>query len=353
LDYPLENLDPERFQQICQALLIREHPDVQCFPVAQPDAGRDAISYVFSRRNGKFVVYQVKFARRPLADVDPHKWLMAIAEDEAPKISALIPKGATKYYLITNVPGTAHADSGSIDKLNRLLSKTMGVPSVCWWRDDLNRRLDDAWSIKWAYPDLMTGPDFLRALVESGLSEHKERRSSAIRAFLRSQYEVDEEVRFKQVELQNKLLDLFIDVPMALRDTSSERKRISHVFNLARIRHRQPPEAESLKGAGYEFESRCAHAGDELIGAASFLLSPIAQANISNLVLEGAPGQGKSTIAQYVCQVNRMKLLQQTELLEGIPHDHRSAPIRLPVKIDLRDFATWLNRRNPFAPEDS
>ena len=42
MDYPLENLGPERFQQFCQALLAKEYPDMQCFPVAQPDGGRDA-----------------------------------------------------------------------------------------------------------------------------------------------------------------------------------------------------------------------------------------------------------------------------------------------------------------------
>ena len=34
MNYPLENLDPERFQQFCQALLVRDYPQVQCFPVA-------------------------------------------------------------------------------------------------------------------------------------------------------------------------------------------------------------------------------------------------------------------------------------------------------------------------------
>lgn len=44
MDYLFENLGPERFQHLSQALLAREHRDVQCFPVAQPDGGRDAIA---------------------------------------------------------------------------------------------------------------------------------------------------------------------------------------------------------------------------------------------------------------------------------------------------------------------
>ena len=127
---------------------MKEHPDTQCFPVGQPDGGRDALSYFVYDPKSKFAVFQVKFVRKSLAEADPHKWLPAIVEDEAPKLAALVPKGAVRYYLITNVPGTAHLERGTIDKVNALLSTTLGIPSFSWWRDDVNRRLDDAWSIK-------------------------------------------------------------------------------------------------------------------------------------------------------------------------------------------------------------
>ena len=65
MDYPLENLGPERFQQLCQALLTKEFPRVQCFPVAQPDGGRDAVSFFPEDAQGKFMVFQVKYARKP------------------------------------------------------------------------------------------------------------------------------------------------------------------------------------------------------------------------------------------------------------------------------------------------
>ena len=38
-------------------------------------------------------------------------------------------------------------------------------------------RLDNAWDIKWVYPELMTGRDMIRCLIEAGLSEDKERRN--------------------------------------------------------------------------------------------------------------------------------------------------------------------------------
>lgn len=146
MDYALENLGDERFQEICQALLAKEFPEVQCFPVGQPDGGRDAIAWF--RNGGKergFAVFQIKYTRKPLVEKDPHKWLTSILEKEGPKIRELVPKGARSYYLITNIPGTAHLDTGSIDRCNKLLSESLAIPAMCWWRDDINRRLISAW----------------------------------------------------------------------------------------------------------------------------------------------------------------------------------------------------------------
>ena len=58
MDYPLENLDPERFQQLCQSLLVKAFPHLQCFPVAQPDGGRDAVSFIPDGDSDKFMVFQ-------------------------------------------------------------------------------------------------------------------------------------------------------------------------------------------------------------------------------------------------------------------------------------------------------
>ncbi len=274
IDYPLENLDPERFQQLCQSLLVKEFPQVQCFPVAQPDGGRDAVSFFVDSATDKFMVFQIKFVRKPHADPDPHKWLNAIINKEAPKVKDLIPRGAARYVLLTNIPGTAHLDRGSIDKLNASLKDKLGIPANCWWRDDINRRLDNAWDLKWAYPDLLSGPDFLRIIIESGLSEHRDRRSAAVRAFLKNQYDLDEEVRFKQVELQNRLLDLFVDVPITLRDQHVSR-RLYHDYRNVLLRAQASTVTEGddndLEVYDTLFESsvRWHHTMEQQVGAAT------------------------------------------------------------------------------------
>lgn len=363
MDYPFEQLGPEKFQQFCQALLIREYPDVRCFPVGQPDGGRDAISYIKREKSQDFIVFQVKYVRKPLAEVNPQQWVTNVLEEEVQKIKKLIPKGAKRFLLITNVPGTAHLEVGSIDKSNEIL-KTIGLPADSWWREDLNRRLDSAWDLKWAYPELMTGPDLIRAMIESRLSDDKERRTTAIKAFIRDQYGIDEEVRFKQVELQNKLLELFIDVPVAARKIRDDGPS-SAAFNIYQtVAHEIAMRNPSTKDLGpdsshpipdaFMHGSFFTRSNEKVnVGAATLLLHPLVQKDLPRIVIEGAPGQGKSTITQYVCQVHRMRLLSEQSSLQAIPVLHRLSPVRLPFKIDVRDFATWLSKKNPFSSGES
>ena len=353
MDYPYESLNPERFQEFCQALLIHEQPGVTCLPVAQPDGGRDMVVQMFTSAS-KFVVYQVKFVRNPEQINSPHKWLVDIVRDEAPKIWKLIPRGAVGFYLITNVRGTAHLDSGSIDQIHEVMAQHIEIPSVCWWRDDLNRRMDSAWDLKWTYPELMTGPDLIRAIIESGLHEDQERRASAIRAFVRDQYDRDKEVRFKQVELQNSLLDLFIDVPVEPRTpvgNRRERYRFWHAWQSLE-RTTTGSYSRDLLSVGAVPPDLPIRNDQSDVGAASMFLDRHVQQSIPKIVLEGAPGQGKSTITQYVSQVHRMRILREDCELARTDETHRSAPVRLPFRVDLRDLAAWLSRKDPFSAED-
>lgn len=358
MDYPFENLGPEKFQFFCQALLAKEYPGVQCFPVAQPDGGRDATQIYFEHGRGKeFAMFQVKFVRNPFGETDPHKWLTDVMLEEAPKVKKQVHAGAKLFALMTNIPGTAHLDAGSIDKINQQLSKELGIPSICLWRNDLSRRLDGIWDLKWTYPELMTGPDLIRFVIEGNLSESKERRATAVRAFVTNQFTTDQYVKFKQVDLDNRLLDLFIDVPIGPAFGGRWRQhRHRRVFYGNDV----PPEYwmhaydSELDEEFVSHDMRLEYmrrARGNAPGAATFLLGHAALGGYPFTVIEGAPGQGKSTIAQYLCQVHRMRLLsKQAELLQ-IPDNHRNTSFRLPIKVDLRDFAVWLAKRNPFTAE--
>jgi hypothetical protein len=214
MDYELENLGPERFQQFCQSLLVSELPHMTCFPIGQPDGGRDALRALPNEGDAaSFVIYQIKFSRNPSTIPDVRKWLRERTAAEQDKVKRLIERGAKQYVLLTNIPGTAHLDVGSIDSLMIELRHDLGIPIECWWRDDINRRLDGNWDIKLRYPEVISSHDFFRILLETASGQERERRLNAIRSFLVAQYDEDFEVKFKQVELHNKLLDLFVDLP--------------------------------------------------------------------------------------------------------------------------------------------
>jgi hypothetical protein len=339
MDHQLESLGPDRFQQLAQALLVSEYPDVTCFPIGQPDGGRDAIQTLSADDNNdaKFVVYQVKFSRTPSAVKDAAKWLLEKGDGEREKILNLTGRGATRYILITNVPGTAHLDGGSIDRAIGQLQSEFSIPIQVWWRDDINRRLDGNWDIKLRYSEVLSGQDFFRLLLETTAGQEHERRMNALRAFLAEQYTEDTEVKFKQVELHTRLLDLFIDLPFRLNMRTNKLDLPFEINIPARV---------------FFDESKLATITNDheegLEGTATLLLSEFADKYLNQVVVEGAPGQGKSTLAQYLCQVHRIRLLDKDVDLLKLPEADRHFSRRIPFKVDLRDLATWVAGTDPF-----
>ncbi len=79
--------------------------------------------------------------------------------------------------------------------------------------------------------------------------------------------------------------------------------------------------------------------------ASSFLMSHAISKRAPMVVLEGGPGQGKSTITQYVAQVYRANFLGHFEDVSDLPEHHRLAPFKLPIRVDLRDYASWIDSR--------
>lgn len=351
MPYPLENLTPEKFQQFCQALLVRQFPNLQCLPVGQPDGGRDAwldSPTPAGKRKRKRLIFQIKFIRDPSGNSEPGKKLLATMEKELEKLNPSVIESASQYILITNISGSSHLDRGSIDKLQNLLSEKLPVPSQTWWRDDIERRLESAWSLKWSYPELMTGPDLLRSLIESGLHEDRERRANAIRGFVADQFTSEQEVKFKQVELQNQLFELFVDVPCMPPQPRSERASVPYATIAYSRVARFAASASRPVGSDVDDDPFAVRRERSSVGAATLLLDGAFQEAVPLLVLEGAPGQGKSTITQYICQVHRARLLRKDSILDTLPVQHLSGSVRLPFRVDLRDLAMWLARRDPF-----
>lgn len=331
-----ENLGAETFQRFCQSLLTYEAPDLQALEVGQPDGGRDAFERGRGSREAEapYGIFQVKFVRAGKTPKSPEDWVAGVIKSEAPKIDRLISEGASSYRLITNAVGSSHSGVGAVDRVSRYLADNLPIPADCWWRNDLKVRLAKYPALRWAYPDLLTPTDILKELIERPLGEDAMRRTNALQAFLIAQHKAEKYVRFKQVDLQhNELLNLFIDVPASVQQARSpETKRADAL--IARL----DPRPRAARGAD---ESAA-------VGAATLLFDHEVGETLPHVVIEGAPGQGKSTLAQYLCQVHRMRLLKRASELQRVPTEYRRCPLRLPFKIELRDFASFLQGDDPF-----
>ena len=358
--YRYEQLNDESFQQLCQSLLLNAFPELQCFPVGQPDGGRDAVARLSAATPAttRFILFQVKFARRELTPSEARDWLLKTLKDELPKVRQQIEEGAERFILVTNVAGTAHLQSGSIDQLQALLDEHIPITAEAWWRDDLDRRLDSAWDLKFAYPALFTGTDLLRLVIEASPNEGRERRQHAITAFLSEQFESDRELKFKQAELQNDIFHLFTDVPLVPRIPAERRQGAEQRLATAFRRNAASISGEVDSVTVHQWLEAALDIGSNLssyhsreeawLSAASLLLDTDFQHAEPLIILEGAPGQGKSTIAQYICQVHRMRLLG-LQGDEAAHISHANSAMRLPFKVELRDFASWVSGGNPFS----
>ena len=124
--YHYEALNEQSFQKLAQALIVAEHPDTQCLPVAQPDGGRDAFRLHSGSDGRSFTVFQVKYTRDP-EQKSARDLIERVIASEQRKLKNLIDRGATEYCLITNVRGTAHLDRGSIDRASESLANALQI----------------------------------------------------------------------------------------------------------------------------------------------------------------------------------------------------------------------------------
>ena len=337
VDYNLEALGDERFQKLCQALLTNRFPNVQCLPVGQPDGGRDA----FIRQPIGFMVFQVKYSRNP-GSKNERIAISDVISSEKPKVDELIKRGATAFYLMTNVSGTSHLDGGSIDKINSELTDAFGIPSFCWWRDDIERRVESTTGLIWRYPEIFKGSDFLEILTSGRAAPLAKTKTNTFRAYLSAQYIKEAEVRFQQVKIQSSLLDLFTDTPIG-----ASREKLPPPDTCLISQPLMAPIVSAMQNQRYRHGDGD---GSETL-AAAWLLAVAPEKGLQRIVLEGAPGQGKSTVTQYLAQIQRMRSLGKEQDAPKVPEQHLGHAVRLPLRVDLRDYATWLIGNDPFASE--
>jgi len=366
-DYDLSGLSSRSFEQLIQSLAAKIlGPGIIVFGDG-PDGGREAtfngqVPFPSSNEpwNG-YLVVQAKFRQRPKGDSRDAGWLLEQIQSELKKFEDM-ERGLRRpdfYIVATNVVLSSVADTGGKDKIYRLLERAKGRLGVkdcrIWDYDQIRVFLDAHQEIRSAYTAWITPGDVLASAMQA-LRPERSDFESVISIFLQKQL----------------LADLYANLEQA-GHASDERAALAHVFvDLPAFDHQlvDPPDEEPgrlkpgilsrlLEHGALKLDPRSALdiRKDERYGST---------VEAGRFVLVGGPGQGKSTLGQFLAQLYRASLLRERppyallmetrRALDDIDRQCEQEGIappkgkRFPIRIVLNRFATAISSKSANRP---
>jgi len=355
--YDLTRLGSARFEHLVQALALAHlgHA-VQVFG-AGPDGGREAAFHGVVNMDGKgkwdgYGVIQAKYKEKLTTTTADQSWFF---QEVTAELDAWINPNKKRYlnkpdYLIvvTNVPLTSVAQTGGLDRLDRLFAhyrdlterlddgtvRKVGIPDFkdyhVWHADYLDRLLDNSGEIRRAYADLVLPGDVISRLYEQ-VSANDERLAHAwighVARALKNDTSVELGESGDSTNSPLSLAEVAVDLPASFK-----------------------PKHESPSLALRTLVNR----GDQVLSPA---LTPAAR---DRVVILGGPGSGKSTLSRLLCQVYRLALVQEAangrvtrqvaaqadEIREALDVADLPRPTlhRLPVRVVLSTFADAVSK---------
>ena len=373
--YDFSNFNPKSFERLIQAICIRILGAGTTIFGSGPDGGREA-TYTgaapfpsSSEKWNGYIVIQAKCREQAKSDSENASWLIEQLKKEFKKYFDKRRRlRRPDYYLIsTNVRLSAVANSGGRDQVDKYLSVVcaeLGIRAFhIWAADDLEAILDTEPKIRRSYTAWVTPSDVLADLVEN-LSRPNLSRLLPLALSRDLRHERDIRLRDAGQETEKPIFidRVFVDLPVKnpyeisavvgksgdeeidpegvvdrdWLDDSEEPHEALNVANLLQLRATDKLDPETCK------QQRPRGPRKNLV------------------VLLGGPGQGKSTVSQFLCQLGRARLLSASKTprlhpeteeavqptldrakIEGIS---LSGPCRFPARIDLPTLADALER---------
>ncbi|MET9301994.1 hypothetical protein ABZX66_21980 [Micromonospora aurantiaca] len=359
MDYRLDALSTRTFEHLVQSLAFDAITN-ELTPFGDgPDGGREA---TFEGPTGYQVgnsvwqgygVIQAKFRQR-LSPNDGAWAERELAKELAAFATRKRKRRIPEYYIFaTNVALSAAEGSGSKDKiLNRLKSfaDANGLKAYdIWDYDKLRLLLDNNQAVRTAYSAWITPGDVLHELAKH-LRGQRHDYYKVVVNYLQKEVLTDQFARLEQAghsaDESIPLSQVFVDLPVTTQPvqsfensaTRADRKKLTFftagVVEAARQRYVSDPAAS-------------------IIG-----LNASTADQSGRFVLIGGPGQGKTTLGQFICQIFRTALLVDVgpalidppvrQAMEGVINQWDAGRLprpmarRLPLRIVLSEFAKRL-----------
>lgn len=363
MDYDFSRLSTRSFEQLVQSISLAVLGGGVTVFGDGPDGGREAtFEDVKDFPNAKYFwngygVIQAKFRQRPGANNGA--WAIKELRNELTKLSKASDVKRPEYYIfVTNVVLTPVAGTGGKDRISALVDKyksEIGIKDFrVWDYDQICAFLDTLPAIRTAYRAWITPGDVLAVILDYMRPQAENFRDIMLN-FVQKELRGEQYVNLGQAGHNNKdripLASVFVDLP--IREVASVKEYKSY----------SPDFSSSERGESITALAKLSVIAGQLLDGESFTrrqtsLTHGVSRNPGKVVFIGGPGQGKSTLTQFFCQLHRCSFIKQhstkslnsevaeachivaTQCIDESIDTPRNA--RFPLRVELNKFAASL-----------
>ena len=307
-EYNFSGLTARSFEQLIQAAAVRVLGPATTIFGDGPDGAREATyegrtTYPSPEEPWDgYVVIQAKFRQRPLGGRSDAKWVITQLNEELKKFTNHHRRlRRPDYYVFcTNLVLTPAHGTGSKDRVAQLLEQytkeLSGRGFAIWDYDQLRAYLDAYEDVRNTFAAWITPGDVLAEVMRS-LRFSRPNFETVMSAFIQKELLADQYVNLEQAghsaDERTPMAQVFIDLPVALNQTlappnETEEKRLKTIV-------------AQVLDVGSQRLAPC-----EFVGSGGRNDGP----GTGRYVLIGGPGQGKTTVSQFLCQLHRTAILK-------------------------------------------
>lgn len=349
----LGHLDPSSFEHLAMALALRELGAGATNFGPGPDGGRDVLfegtaAYPNLTNQWSGIWYlQSKFMLS--TGKNPQQWLHDQIKSELEEFKTKRSrKWPDNWIIITNIEQSGKPETGLFDKARKLVSSynpKLSRRFHIWGGSKVLELLATHPLVADRYRHLMTPGNIIAKLLEQ-LDNDRASANDLVEHLVVREHFANTATRLNEAgsEGDNRPLlhELFVDLPYSCETGTATSQTLSDLLVASANNHRGgTPQQSDPRWKAWNTNPR----------------------RSGVWFIKGGPGQGKSTISQYLCQTNRSRLISQNadrwslspeqlrlanEFLETAPQVSSS---RIPIQIDLKQFARWHSAQDEHAPK--